>query len=365
MLKEILNKLEAKLSLKIMMKIICVLLILFLLIQTESAWGNWLYLLRIILRPFLYGFMVAYIMNPVIEFLKRKGINKNLGILLLWVILIVLAVLISVMIMPVLYEKINEFVVSLIGGVQWISDKIKTIGKLEDFSLINSLTNSIIDVLKSYDDWMPALVSNVPYWMNIILDYVTNFLFTVIIAIYIQYDFDNVKKHIKELCGHIFAKSNYYLHEIDENVTVYLKSMVLLICIRFIEYCTFYYCVGHPDWLIVGLLSSIGTIIPYIGGTIANVIGLFTGLTLPMPNLISMAVGILILSNVDNYVISPIIHKKRSSIGPLVSMFAVFAGGVLLGFIGVVLSMPVVIAIKTCMQLYNQEKTNSDIEIIE
>lgn len=361
MLKEFLHKLENKISLKIMIKIICALLILFLLIQTEVAWGSWLYLLRIILRPFLYGFLIAYIMNPIIEFLKSKGINKNISVFLLWFIMVVLIIVIIVMLMPILYEKINEFIISLINGVQWMSDKIKTIGKLEDFSLVNSMTNSIIDVLQSYDDWMPVLVSNVPYWMNSVLNYVTNFLFTIIIAIYIQFDFDRIKKCIKKLCGCVITYSDHYLHEIDENVTVYLKSMVLLIFIRFIEYCMFYYCVGHPDWLIIGLLSSIGTIIPYIGGTIANVIGLFTGLTLPMSNVIAMIIGILILSNVDNYVISPIVHKKRSAIGPLLSIFAVFAGGVLCGFIGVILSMPIVIAVKTCIQLYRRENSGQNL----
>ena len=161
---------------------------------------------------------------------------------------------------------------------------------------------------------------------------------------------------------HLFIpNSDIYLHEIDENVTVYLKSMALLILIRFVEYCAFYYCVGHHDWLIIGIISALGAVIPYIGGTVANAIGILTGLTLPSSNLAALIIGIIVLSNVDNYVISPIVHEKRSSLGPLLTIFVIFAGGVIYGPIGIMLSVPVTIMIKTGMVIYKQEHKD-DIE---
>ena len=71
---------------------------------------------------------------------------------------------------------------------------------------------------------------------------------------------------------------------------------------RQVEYCAFYYCVGHHDWLIIGIISALGAVIPYIGGTVANAIGILTGLTLPSSNLEALIIGIIVLSNVDNYV---------------------------------------------------------------
>ena len=73
-----------------------------------------------------------------------------------------------VLLLPMLYAKINEFISSLIQGVQWISFKIKEIGNLKDFSLVNSLIDNIIKLLEAYDDWMPGLVSSLPSWMSTI-----------------------------------------------------------------------------------------------------------------------------------------------------------------------------------------------------
>ena len=86
------------------------------------------------------------IMNPLVLYMKAKGLNKNFSILLLWIIILVILVILIVLLLPMLYAKINEFISSLIQGVQWISFKIKEIGNLKDFSLVNSLTDK--DVYK-------------------------------------------------------------------------------------------------------------------------------------------------------------------------------------------------------------------------
>ena len=73
------------------------------------------------------------------------------------------------------------------------------------------------------------------------------------------------------------------------------------------------------------------------------------------PNLIALIIGILVLSNVDNYVISPIVHEKRSSLGPLLTIFVIFAGGVIYGPIGIMISVPVTIIVKTGLEVYKSK----------
>ena len=42
-------------------------------------------------------------------------------------------------------------------GVLWISGKIKEIGQFENFSLIDSLTKNIINMISAYEDWLPPV----------------------------------------------------------------------------------------------------------------------------------------------------------------------------------------------------------------
>lgn len=355
MLKKILNKINERCSLYTLLKLIGILLIGYLLLKTQSIWGSWISMLITILSPFVAGFIIAYIMSPFVEFLKTKGIPKNFSIFAIWVIVIILIVILVVMLFPTLYSKVNSFITSVIDGVQWITNKIKGLGNIKDFSVVNTVQDNIIKLLETYDDWLPQVLSSLPNIMTTLLDYVTNILFTIIIAIYMMFDFDKIKRQIKTFLHFFMSGCDEYLTAMDHNVYIYIKSLIILILIRLIEYCAFYFLVGHPDWLIIGIISALGTIVPYIGGTIANAIGLLTGLTLATPNLIALIVGILVLSNVDNYVISPIVHEKRSSLGPLLTLFVVFAGGVIDGPIGIMLSVPLTIMIKTGLEIYHKK----------
>ena len=352
MFQKLLKKIDEKCSLYALLKIIGFLVILYLLLKTQSVWGSWIQMLISITTPFLAGFVIAYIMSPLVEFLKDKGIPKNFSILAIWLVLIFVVVILTIMLFPSLYSKINSFITSIIEGVQWISNKIKEVGNIKDFSVVNSIQDNIIKLLESYDDWMPQLLSSLPDWMTTIMDYLTNILFTIIIAVYMMFDFDKIKRQMKKGIRFFFPNCDDYLTKMDQNVYVYIKSLILLVLIRLIEYCAFYFLVGHPDWLIIGIISALGTIVPYIGGTIANAIGLLTGLTLDTPNLIALIIGILVLSNVDNYVISPIVHEKRSSLGPLLTIFVIFAGGVIYGPIGIMISVPITIMVKTGLEIY-------------
>lgn len=356
MFKKLLQKFDEHCSLYTLLKIIGILLIMYLLLRTQIVWGSWLNTFLAITTPFIAGFVLAYVMSPLVEHLKTKGISKNFSIFMIWVILIVVIVLLMIMLVPTLYTKVNSFITSVIEGIQWIVNKIKEVGRFKDFSVVNTIQDNIIKLLEGYDNWLPQLLGSLPNVMSTLLGYLTNILFTIIIAIYMMFDFERIKRSIKKFVSYLIPSGNEYLSAMNKNVYVYIKSLIILILIRLIEYCAFYFLVGHPDWLIIGIISAIGTVIPYIGGTLANAIGLLTGLTLDTPNLIALIIGILVLSNVDNYVISPIVHEKRSSLGPLLTLFVVFAGGVVYGAIGIMISVPITIMIKTAWELYHQRQ---------
>lgn len=362
MLKRFLKKIDERCSVRMITKVAGVLLIMFLLMETESFWGSWVSMLRAILQPFAIGFGLAYVMHPFVMFLEKKGIPKNFSIIAIWISILVFLVVLLVLLMPIIYDKLNGFMTSMIDGVVWISKKIGLIGNFKDFSLLNNITNSIVTMLESYDNWIPQVMSSIPGVMNTLLNIVTNVLFSIIIAIYMLFDFDRIKRSMKHVIVSFCPKGGHYLQEIDDNVTVYLKSLIILMAIKFVEYSAFYFFIGHPDWFIIGLLTSIGVLVPYLGGTVANGIGIITGLTLAPGRIAALLIGILVLSNIDAYLISPLVHEKRSSLGPLITLLAVFSGGVFLGPVGIMLSVPVTIVVKTCADIYKKDHENDQKE---
>ncbi len=352
MFRKFLQQLDERINLKLLSKVVLVLLIVYLLKMTLPLWGDWLSMLKSIITPFFMGFLIAYIVHPFIVWMEKKGINKSIAILIFWLFVIFLIVLLCLVLMPMLYDKISGFISNLIWGVKWISDKIITYGDFESFDLVQSITNSITKLLSSYEAWVPNIMNSLPGFMNSFLNVITNVLFTVIIAIYMLADFDRVKANISKFARIFYEGADPYLSKIDEEVSVYLKSLLIIMAIKFVEYSLFYYLIGHEDWVIIGLLTSIGQLVPYLGGTVANSIGIITALSLSPMRIFFLIAGICVLSNVDAYVISPLIHEKRSSLGALVTLFAVFAGGVIYGAAGIMFSIPIALALKAVCEVY-------------
>lgn len=361
MIKKILIYIDSIFSMKVLLKIIAVFTILFLLMKTDTVWGNWISLLKSIAQPFLIGFILAYIMYPFIQFLVRKGVPQNLAIIFLWVVIILLMALLFVQLLPILYEKVNDFISSIIEGIRWVGDKVGAYGEYNGLFNIQDFTDSLVKTIQPNDQWLPNIVSGLPGFMTSFLDFLTNSLFSIIIAIYMLFDFPKIKRGIARFFAIFHKDSELYLRHIDSDVSVYLKSLLLLMLIKFIEYSAFYFVVGHQDWLIVGILAAVGLWIPYLGGTIANVVGILTALSLAPSRIFILIIGICVLANIDAYLISPMIHEKRSDLGPLLTLFAVFAGGVLYGAIGIMISIPIAIILKSIHEVYLESHKNESI----
>lgn len=357
MLKEFIKEINDKISSALLLKIVLALVILFLVMLTDSVWGSWIALLVSILKPFFYGFALAYVIHPFIDFLESKGIRRNLGILAFWIFVFVGTVLLAWMIVPTLYERIISFMDSMIMGVEWIFTQLTTLAENNSAqSIFSTIEKTLVGLLNESQKLIPDVASSIPNILKSFMNGFTTAVVSFVISIYFLFDFQKVKTTLRLIFQKLWPGSETYLHVIDDNVIVYIKSMLIVMFIKLVEYSLFYYLFGHQDWAILGILTSIGLIIPYFGATLANFIGILTALTLPVPKIILMIIGICILANIDAYVISPLVHQKRSDVGPLMSLLAVFVGGNLLGAIGIMLSMPVAVAIKGVKEYYDNQK---------
>jgi len=122
--------------------------------------------------------------------------------------------------------------------------------------------------------------------------------------------------------------------------------------------------INHPNWLLLGLLASVTTVIPYFGGYITNIIAVVTALTVSTPLFIATLIICLVFPNIDGYLISPRIYGKTNNINPVMVIFAVALGGSLFGILGIVIALPVYILLKATYEYYEKDikKTISNVK---
>jgi predicted PurR-regulated permease PerM len=142
---------------------------------------------------------------------------------------------------------------------------------------------------------------------------------------------------------------------LDVSVSSYFRGLSLYILFQLVEYTLVFFLIGHPDYLLLGILSAITTIIPYFGGIITNIIAVITAAVINTKLLVLTIIVALILPNTDGNIVSPKIFSKTNNVPALLTIFAVFAGGVLYGVTGIILSLPVTIILLTTFRFYRKD----------
>ena len=164
-----------------------------------------------------------------------------------------------------------------------------------------------------------------------------------------------IRSKIKNILIRHDKKKYHMISNMDKEITSYLKGLGIFMVIQFFEYTLLFLIIGHPNFLLLGVLACITTVIPYFGGILTNVIALIIASVVSPKVFILTLIITLVFPNIDGYIISPKIYGKTNELPPLLTIFAVFAGGALFGFYGIVIAVPLTIMIMAIIKSYKSE----------
>ena len=102
----------------------------------------------------------------------------------------------------------------------------------------------------------------------------------------------------------------------------------------------------------------------FFGGIITNIIAAITAFVISPALFIKTVITFVILSTVDGYLINPIVYGKTNDVHPLIVIIALFAGGIIFGMFGIIISLPLAIIIISTIK-YFKEDINDKIEDIK
>ena len=145
---------------------------------------------------------------------------------------------------------------------------------------------------------------------------------------------------------------------LDDEMRKYIVGFMKIVIISFFEYTLTYTLIGHPNALMLGTLAALGNLIPYFGGIITNVIAAITAFVISPALFIKTCIIFILFSAVDGYIINPFVYGNSNKVHPLVVIISVFAGGILLGVLGIVISLPVAILVIATFKYFKKDIMN-------
>lgn len=320
-----------KINIKLV-NILIISLIASVIYQTRTIWINILN----ITKPLLISLIISYIASMYLRILNKK-LNKTLSIITFIATIILIIYILFFRLFPPIIKELTE-------SINKITYFLKDISIKYNINIINVLYK-----LKQFDELIPKI--NI---IGNILKYISITFITLSISIYMFIDWNKIKNKIKEET--IKNKNLYeYIKTIDKSLEKYTKSFILLSLINTVEYLMVFLIIKHPNYLLLGTLSGILSIIPIIGGVTTNIVALTLAYITNYKLFIRTIIGILVLTILDGYIISPLVYKKTNKIHPILSIITIYIGSKLFGILGTVLALPTLIIITTTYKYIKKE----------
>lgn len=339
-----------------LINIIFILLIIYLLCMTFGLWNGIIKTFIKVIAPFFIAFTIAYALYPFVIKLQNKNIPKGASIFIVIAVIISIIVLVIWLVIPVLIDQI-------IALTNWLMDFIKSLSTKYNVDLgviqehVGDLKSLVSSFGKSIGDFSMSVV-------NQSINIVTLGIVALIASVYFLSSMDKIRNKIKKYLKRTNKRAFEYVKRLDHEVSQYFVGLEKFMLVQFVEYTFVFFIIGHPYYLLLGLLCAVTDIIPYFGGIFCNIIACVTAFFVSSKLFIFTLIVSFIVPNIDGYIISPRIYGKTNNVPTLLTIFAAYAGGKLFGLIGIIIALPLTIILLTTYRFYEDE-INETIENIK
>src|SRR5262245_21562580 len=309
------------------------------------GWIAWRYA-AVVLAPILAALGIAYLLGPVVNWLVKKGVPRSVGALLILILFVGLLIGLISVFAPMVAHQVNVFVRDLPKMIDNLSHWIESTFGLaipsdwKTFLKSSEVTGMVGDASGPVRELATAALGGVLQVLGVLAEA----LLVPVFAFYFLVDWPNItKRMIRIIPPRRRARTLALLHEIDDVVSGWVRGQATVVAILAVLYAIAFSIAGMPLAIPIGLLVGVLTVIPFVGTLVGAVIAL--GVTLAEgPDLQQVAVvaGIFgVLHLLEAAVLTPKIVGHRVGLSESAALFAVVAGGKLLGFVGILLAVPI------------------------
>lgn len=313
-----------------------------------------------IISPLFIGIVIAWMFDPLVTYLNKKGVSRILGAIFVYVIFLSFIYLLIRLMIPSIANQLNDLAQSVPTFINYLKDNIDSffdnLDKLGDFNFTDikiGIYDSINDLSKSLTVDLPTTIMNI---ISSIVSGGVNLLIGLLVGLYMLFDFDNVKKHLYSLIPNRYQKDTItLLDKLNNNLKSYVHGTLLIMFILFVFQSLALSLAGLEAPMVFGLFCAVTNVIPYVGPYIGGIPAVVVGLSIsPMTGLFVL-IAVVVAQSLESYFLQPIVMGKTMKLHPVTIMLGLLIFGHFFGILGMILATPVISILKTVFQFFNEK----------
>ncbi|MEZ5331348.1 MAG: AI-2E family transporter [Thermoanaerobaculia bacterium] len=321
-----------------------------------------------IFQPLLLGLGIAYLLDPAVSWLERRGLSRVLGTSLIALAAVLALAVVVLFLVPAIGDQFRTLVDRLPEYRERLREQVEPwlarlqarypeqMAELQD-KLAQNLKENVPAVAGMLWAWLAGFFGSV---MDAVL-FLLNLVFVPVFAFYLLVDWPRLKKGMSDLIPKPYRDVTHErLREVDGAIASFLRGQLVIALILAAINATGLMLLDVPFGLAVGIVAGLANMVPYM----ALVVGLAPALVLcwvehqSWPLLLGV-VGVFAGAQLlEGTVLSPRILSKSVNLHPVWVLLAVIAGGSLFGFVGMLIAVPAAAAIQVFVRhwvaLYKQ-----------
>lgn len=335
--------------------------------------GFWIIgMLAPVLTPFALALFLAWLGNPLVHQIERRGRSRIAGVALVFTLMIALLVLALMILIPLVERQVVTLIDVLPQLRDWaVSTAIPWIEKRTNLELMAWLDpERLVEWIRAH--WQQAggiaktLFGYVSRSGFAMMTWSVNLVLLPVLTFYFLRDWDKIVEGVAAVIprGQV-TTATQLATEANQVLSAFIRGQFLVMLSLGAIYAVGLTLVGLNLGLLIGIVAGLISFIPYLGAT--------TGILLAIIAVIMQAHGLdgrlLVLVGtvfaigqmMESYLLTPRIVGDKIGLHPVTVIFAVMAGGQLFGFLGMLLALPVSAVTNVLLRYAHEQYRKSDL----
>ncbi len=306
------------------------------------------WLLSGVLAPFVTGMVIAYLLDPVCERLQRLGLPRWLATTVLLLMFLFVAILAALIILPIMLNQVTgllsavpDMMTRAAARLQPLIAELKHRVSQSNFAEIQK---AVSQYAGSAVSWIGTVIGGLWQGGMALIDLLSLVFITPVVAFYMLRDWDRMIGVIDQNLP-IAQRDTIRGLGIEVNFTLskFIRGQLIVCLLLGLFYAIALSIVGLNFGLLIGMMTGILSIIPYVG----SLVGLISSVGIAMVQyddwtMWALVLGIFLLGQfLEGNFVTPKLVGESVGLHPVWVIFALLAAGSLFGFTGVMLAVPV------------------------
>jgi len=302
------------------------------------------YLVREVVYTFLAGALLSYLLFRPVVFVEKRGLSRIWGILIVYLLLAAFAALLLWIAVPRLMKELNE-VAAMMPAYAAHMEEIS--GRIHDFHLPGKLDLMLQDNTARIEKFILDLLKGIVNGIYGFFSKALMIVFAPILAVYIIKDWEKIKAALLFILPPASRREAIILTDKIDSVWIeYLKGHLLVSVLVGVATGIAAMIIGVDFALVIGIIAGLTNLVPYFGPFLGGIPAIILALAQSWQDGLYMTGAIILIQQLESNLITPKIIGDKLGMHPLIIVFALLAGGELLGILGLLIAVPLTAALR-------------------